>query len=143
MANYYNYVGVGGTKYGTQFPSAGNGTVATSEVVVAQTALPDNRSGVQGGVLITGYLEVGASTAGIGSVYLRQSTLGTTATTGAMLGTRTDVPVATAAGGTGYIFQWVDYTGTFPLPSYQMTMAYASGSGTILAAVVSATPIGA
>jgi len=141
MAQYYNYVGVGGTKYGTQFPSAGNGTLATSEVVLAQTPLPDLRSGNQGGVLITAFIEVGASTAGIGSVYLRQSTLGTTATTGAMLGTRTDIPVATSAGA-GYSFAWVDYTGTNPIPSYQLTAAYASGSGTILAAVVTATPIG-
>ena len=142
MANYYNYVGIGGINYGTQFPSAGNGTLSTSEVVLAQTPLPDNRETVGGGVLITAEVDFGVSTMTVASIFCRQSTLGTTATTGAMLGTYVVNVGTTAATLAPFVFQWVDNSGTFPIPSYQLTGAAAAGSGTILKAIVSATPIG-
>ena len=141
MAEYYAYCGAGGIGNGTQLPAGG--TVQVGEVAIAQTTVTDNRKGIQGGVLITGFVQLGVSTAGIGSVMCRQSTLGTTATTGAMLGTYT-IPIATVAATTApYVFQWVDYTGTFPIPSYQMTMTFASGTGTIQKAYITAQPLGA
>ena len=140
MANYYGYCGAGGIGNGTQLPAGG--TVQVGEVAIAQTSLPDIREPIQGGVLITGFLQMGVSTAGIGSVMLRQSTLGTTATTGAMLGTYT-IPISTnSATIAPFFFQWVDYTGTYPIPSYQMTMTFGAGTGTVQKAYVTAIPLG-
>ncbi len=141
MGQFYNYVGVGGINYGTQFPSAGNGTLSTSEAVLAQTPLPDVREGIQGGVLITAEVDWGICTCSVASIYCRQSTLGTTATTGAMLGTYITTVGTVAATLPPNVYQWVDNTGTYPIPSYQLTGLFAAGSGTILKAIISATPI--
>lgn len=141
MANYSSYVGQGGIANGTQFPAGG--TVQVGEVVVAQTAVPDNREGIQGGVMLTGFIDLGTSTNGLGTVLFRQSTLGTSAVTGNALGTFF-IPVGTGNQTTigPYTFQCLDLTGTFPIPSYQLTLTFASGTGTVFKSYLTAQVIG-
>ena len=156
MAQYFNYTGAGGSYNGTGLPTS---TIITAaEKVVCLTPVPDNRQPIQNGVLVTANVCFGVSTTAIATFLCRQSTLGTnTAVTGAVLtnggntGTGTYTVVlgtqagTVVSGGTNigpYVFTWVDYTGTQPLPVYQLTAITASGTATITSAFITATPLG-
>jgi hypothetical protein len=154
MANYYGYTGVGGLNNGTQFPSSG--IITNAEKVIAMTALTDGRVGNQGGVLITADIVFGISTCTFATILCRQSTLGTSAVTGnpVLSGGNTGIGTYTASIGTTaatypvnsfgvQTFQWVDYTGTNPIPAYQITGSTAAGTATILSAFVNIQPLGA
>ena len=159
MGGYFNYTGVGGSYFGIGLPTS---TIivagATGEKVIAMTPVTDNREPIQGGVLITAAVTIGSSAAGLGTFYCRQSTLGTsTGVTGtvvpnggnigpgtysASIGTQAGTIAAYGNPQTGpFIFQWVDYSGTQPLPVYQLTGSVSGGTATILGAVISVTPL--
>jgi hypothetical protein len=158
MGAYFNYTGVGGSYFGTGLPTS---TIITNaEKVICLTPVPDNREPIQGGVLITAQVAFGVSTCLFATLLCRQSTLGTsTAVTGSLLlnggnvGTGTYVAsIGTSAGTVSAIgnanvgpftFQWVDYTGTQPLPVYQLTGSTSAGTATITSAVISVTPLAA
>ena len=155
MGQYFNYTGVGGSFYGTGLPTSY--IVGAAEKVVCQTNPTDNREPVQGGVLVTANVNFGASTVGIATFLCRQSTLGTstavtgsvllqggnlgTGTYGVALGTQAGTIVATGTNLGPYTFQWVDFSGTAPVPVYQLTCITASGTATINSAVISVTPL--
>ena len=156
MGTYFNYTGVGGSYFGTGLPTS---TIMTNtEKVLAMTPVTDNREPIQGGVLITAQVAVGVSTALIGTFLCRQSTLGTsTGVTGtvvaaggnaglgtylASLGTGAGTIGALGNANTGpFTFQWVDYSGTQPLPVYQLTGSTSAGTATITSAIISVTPL--
>lgn len=160
MGVYFNYVGAGGSYCGKGLPVS---TIITNtESVICMTPVPDNRQPVQGGVLVTAQVSIGSTASGIGTFLCRQSTLGTsTGVTGTLLtnggntGTGTyTIALATQAGtitaaGTGvgftgpFVMSWVDYTGTQPLPVYQLTGSCASGTATIVSAFITVTPLAA
>ena len=155
MAVYYGYTGAGGIRNGTQFPSGG--TIGNTESVICMTAVPDNRVANQAGVLITAQIVFGIATTTFATILCRQSTLGTSAVTGNIVanGGNTGAGTYTASLGTSaatypvssfgvQTFQWVDYTGTNPIPAYQITgSTTASGTATILSAFVNVQPLGA
>jgi hypothetical protein len=156
MGAYFNYTGVGGSYNGAGLPTS---TIMTNtEKVLAMTPVPDNREPIQGGVLITANVCFGVSTTSIATFLCRQSTLGTsTAVTGSLLtscgntGTGTyTASIGTQAGTIGatgdqfpgpFTYTWVDYTGTQPLPVYQLTGSTAAGTATITSAVITVTPL--
>jgi hypothetical protein len=159
MGTYFNYTGVGGSYFGTGLPTST--IIVNAEKVIAMTAPTDNREPVQGGVLITAQVCVGSSAITTATFLCRQSTLGTSTgvtgtviTNGGNVGPGTYVAtIGTQAGtvvGAGtnigpYIFQWVDYSGTNPLPVYQLTgsASAAAGTATITSAIISVTPLAA
>ena len=154
MANYYGYTGAGGINNGTQFPSSG--IITNVEKVIAMSPLPDNRVGNQAGVLITAQIEFGIATCTFATILCRQSTLGTSAVTGNIVasGGNTGIGTYTATLGTtaatypvssfgAQTFQWVDYTGTNPIPAYQITGSTAAGTATVLSAFINVQPLGA
>ena len=160
MGTYFNYTGVGGSYFGTGLPTSS--IITNAEKVICMTPVPDNRQPIQGGVLVTAQVSVGSSAALIGTFLCRQSTLGTsTAVTGSLLtnggnigtgtyiasiGTLAGTVAATGLQGVGpYVFQWVDYTGTYGsgLPVYQLTGSTSAGTATITSAVISVTPLAA
>jgi hypothetical protein len=158
MAEYFAYTGLGGIYTGTFLPTA-TGIITTSEKVIAYTPAPDNRVGPQGGVLVTADIFFGVSTCTTATFYCRQSTLGTAAITGNQLTIGGNVGTGTYWGSIGtqagtisgageagvphFRFQWVDLTGSFPLPSYCLTALTAAGTATVNYASITAQPIGA
>ena len=64
-----------------------------------------------------------------------------TGTYGVALGTQAGTIVATGTNLGPYTFQWVDFSGTAPVPVYQLTCITASGTATINSAVISVTPL--
>ena len=158
MGAFFQYTGVGGSYNGIGLPTS---TIITNaEKVIAMTPVPDNRQPVQGGVLITAQISFGVSTTTFATILCRQSTLGTsTGVTGtlvssggnqgigtyvASVGTQAGTTSASGMNQTGpFTFQWVDYTGTAPLPVYQITGSTAAGTATITSAFVTVTPLAA
>jgi hypothetical protein len=156
MGAYFQYTGVGGSYNGTGLPTS---TIITNvEKVICLTPVPDNREPVQGGVLITAQISLGSSAAGLATILCRQSTLGTsTGVTGTLVASGGNVGIGTyvipvgtqagtvVAGGTQLTntFQWVDYTGTQPLPVYQVTGSTVTGTATIVSAFITVTPLAA
>lgn len=155
---YFQYTGVGGSYNGIGLPTS---TIITNvEKVIAQTPVPDNREPVQGGVLITAQVAFGVSTTTLATILCRQSTLGTsTGVTGTLVASGGNIGIGTyiASVGTGagtvsatglsntgpFTFQWVDYTGTAPLPVYQITGSTAAGTATITSAFITVSPLAA
>ena len=153
---YFNYTGVGGSYFGTGLPTS---TIITvTEGVIAMTPVPDNRRPVQGGVLVSALVSFGNTTTTTATIQCRQSTLGTsTAVSGNLLanggnvapgkyvctlGTQAGTVVGAGTNFGPYAFQWVDYSGTQPLPVYQITGSCASGgTATVVSAIVSVTPL--
>ena len=160
MGQYFQYTGVGGSYFGTGLPTSSI-IITGAEKVIAMTPVTDNREAIQGGVLITAQVNFGVSTTSVASIFCRQSTLGTsTGTTGTLLtgggniapgtyyasiGTSGGTQAGVGIANTGpYTFQWVDYSGTQPLPVYQLTgILPATGTATILSAFISVTPLAA
>jgi hypothetical protein len=152
LATYYGYAGLGGELNGTQFPSSG--IITNAEKCIAMTPLPDNREGFQNGVLITAVINMGISTMTTGTFLCRQSTLGTSAVTGAIVNTGGNTGAGTytasigttagtyAVGGGPLILQWVDLSGTYPIPAYQLTGSTAAGTGTVNSAFITIQPLG-
>lgn len=154
MAVYYGYAGAGGEYNGTQFPAGG--TIGNTESVIAMSPLTDGRVGNQAGVLITANVVFGISTCTFATILCRQSTLGTSAVTGNIVknGGNTGAGTYTASIGTTAAtfpvssfgvqqFQWIDYTGTNPVPAYQITGSTAAGAATIVSAFINVQPLGA
>lgn len=155
MGAFFQYTGVGGSVNGTGFPTSYY--INNVEKVIAMTPVPDNREPIQGGVLITANISFGIATAAFGTFFCRQSTLGTsTAVTGtlvtgggnsaagtyvATIGTSAGIGLNATIGGANYTFQWVDYTGTAPLPVYQLTGSTSAGTATVAAAYITVTPL--
>jgi hypothetical protein len=156
MGAYFQYTGAGGSYNGTGLPTST--IIVNAEKVVCQTPVPDNREPIQGGVLITANVNIGSAAAGLATFLCRQSTLGTsTGVTGTVVASGGNVGIGTyvvnigtqagtvVAGGTqlGYTFQWVDYTGTQPLPVYQLTGSCntSAGTATITSAFITVTPL--
>jgi hypothetical protein len=156
MGTYFNYTGVGGTYCGTGLPVLN--TITNTEKVICQTPVPDNRQPVQGGVLVSANVTFTVSTTTIATFLCRQSTLGTsTGVTGTLLtnGGNTGTGTYTASIGTGagtitalgnqntgpFVFTWVDYLGTAPLPVYQLTGSTAAGTATVASAFITVTPL--
>jgi len=158
MGAFFQYTGVGGSYFGVGLPTS---TIMTNaEKVLAMTPVPDNRQPTQGGVLITAQVAVGVSTAAIATFLCRQSTLGTsTGVTGTVVAGGGNIGLGTyiASIGTGagtigasgnantgpFTFQWVDYSGTQPLPVYQLTGSTSAGTATITSAIITVTPLAA
>jgi hypothetical protein len=153
MGTFFNYTGVGGSVSGTGLPTSS--IITNVEKVICMTPVPDSREPIQGGVLITANVTFGISTCTYATILCRQSTLGTsTGVTGTLVssGGNTGVGTYTASIGTtaatypvasfgNAVFQWVDYTGTQPLPVYQITGSTAAGTATVQFASVTVTPL--